>query len=61
MHSSVLPHFSLTDKHCIPSKCSFLQKNVRESQPTCEDYSLPDEEGKGMKVDTLSSFQSPWV
>ena len=27
----------------------------------CEDYSLPDDEGKGMKLDILESFQSPWV
>ena len=36
---------------CILSKCSFLPKNVRESQPACLDCSLPsNEETKGIKV-----------
>ena len=61
MHSSVLPHFSLTGKNCIPSKCYFLQENVGESQPPCEDCSLPNEEWKRMKLVILPSFQSPWV
>ena len=52
-----LPHFSLTDKHCIPSKCSLSQKYFRESQPACKGCSLPDEEVKGMKVTFLASFQ----
>ena len=60
-HSSVLPHFRSTENHCTSSKCSFLQENVKVSQSACEDCSLPDEEGKGMKLDILESFQSPWV
>ena len=31
LHSLVLLLFSLTDNHCIPSECSLLQENVRES------------------------------
>ena len=38
-----------------------MQKIVGESHPACEDCSLPDEEGKDMKVDILASFQSPWI
>ena len=60
-YSSALPQFRLTENHCVSSKCSFLLENVRESQPACEVYSLPDEEGKGMKLDILESFQNPWV
>ena len=56
---NLLPHFSLTDKYCISSKCSFLQKNIRKSQPACEDCALPDEEGKGMKVDIFGEFSKP--
>ena len=50
---------SLTGCQCIPSKCSLLQKNVRENQSVCVSCSLPSEEEiKKMKLDILASFQS---
>ena len=30
-HSTILPHFSFTDIWCIPSKCFFVQKNVKST------------------------------
>ena len=27
---SVLPHFSLTDNHCIPTKCCFFGRKMSE-------------------------------
>ena len=53
----IQPPFLISD-HCIPSKCSFFQKNVRQSRSACEDLQLPDKEWKGMKMNILASFQS---
>ena len=36
----------------------FLLKNIKESQPACEECLLLDKEGKGMRVDIFASFQS---
>ena len=58
IHPPVLISTWLTIK-VSPSKCSFLQRNVRESRPTCVD--LPLFFGwrmKGMKVGIMASFQS---
>ena len=38
----ILPSsFQIDCQPSIPSKCSLLPKNVRESQPACVDCSLP--------------------
>ena len=62
VNSELISHFFLVfifltlNKYLPAGKCSLSKKNVRESQPACEDCSLHLEEMKAIKVGILMIF-----